>query len=138
MALLLRSQSRAACGGNGTAKETGTTTWFKPDSQIFEETGFSFRTLAQRFRERAPPLVASRHGEVLAPPVLYGRSLFAELASGPDGDGQGQQTVRAHLDRAEVLAWPDGALVDVDDPAALARARARLAGEDRRGDPSGS
>ena len=40
-------------GGNGTAKETGTTTWFKPDSQIFEETGFSFRTLAQRFREMA-------------------------------------------------------------------------------------
>jgi DNA gyrase subunit B len=35
------------------AKETGTTTWFKPDSEIFEETNFSDATLAQRFREMA-------------------------------------------------------------------------------------
>ncbi|MEO6196871.1 MAG: DNA topoisomerase (ATP-hydrolyzing) subunit B [Dehalococcoidia bacterium] len=35
------------------AKGTGTTTWFKPDAQIFEETNFSNETLAQRFREMA-------------------------------------------------------------------------------------
>ncbi|HEY5640359.1 MAG TPA: DNA topoisomerase (ATP-hydrolyzing) subunit B [Dehalococcoidia bacterium] len=34
-------------------KETGTTTWFLPDTEIFEETGFSFNTLMQRFREMA-------------------------------------------------------------------------------------
>jgi DNA gyrase subunit B len=39
--------------GNGSAKATGTTTWFKPDAQIFEETTFNFSTLAQRFREMA-------------------------------------------------------------------------------------
>ncbi len=39
--------------GNGTAKVTGTTTWFKPDKEIFEETEFNFRTLSQRFREMA-------------------------------------------------------------------------------------
>ena len=38
--------------GNG-AKHTGTATWFKPDAKIFEETTFSFSTLAQRFREMA-------------------------------------------------------------------------------------
>ena len=39
--------------GNGSAKMTGTTTWFKPDAEIFEETEFNFRTLSQRFREMA-------------------------------------------------------------------------------------
>jgi DNA gyrase subunit B len=35
------------------AKHTGTTTWFMPDSQIFEDTDFNFNTLMQRFREMA-------------------------------------------------------------------------------------
>jgi DNA gyrase subunit B len=35
------------------AKETGTTTWFKPDPEVFEDTQFSYSTLAQRFREMA-------------------------------------------------------------------------------------
>jgi DNA gyrase subunit B len=39
--------------GNGSAKLTGTTTWFKPDAEIFEETEFNFSTLSQRFREMA-------------------------------------------------------------------------------------
>jgi DNA gyrase subunit B len=34
-------------------KETGTTTWFKPDAEIFDETNFNDETLAQRFREMA-------------------------------------------------------------------------------------
>ncbi len=38
---------------NGSSKATGTTTWFKPDTEIFQETELSFRTLAQRFREMA-------------------------------------------------------------------------------------
>jgi DNA gyrase subunit B len=38
---------------NGSSKATGTTTWFKPDAEIFQETELSFRTLAQRFREMA-------------------------------------------------------------------------------------
>ncbi|MEK7247658.1 MAG: ATP-binding protein, partial [Chloroflexota bacterium] len=39
--------------GNGSAKITGTTTWFKPDHEIFEETALNFQTLSQRFREMA-------------------------------------------------------------------------------------
>jgi DNA gyrase subunit B len=39
---------------NGTASShTGTTTWFKPDPDIFGETEFSFSTLSERFREMA-------------------------------------------------------------------------------------
>jgi DNA gyrase subunit B len=39
---------------NGHAgSHTGTTTWFKPDPEIFGETEFSFSTLTERFREMA-------------------------------------------------------------------------------------
>lgn len=37
----------------GDTDETGTTTYFKPDAEIFEETVFEFDILAQRFRELA-------------------------------------------------------------------------------------
>jgi DNA gyrase subunit B len=37
----------------GKTKETGTTVWFKPDSQIFTELRFSYDTLANRMREMA-------------------------------------------------------------------------------------
>jgi DNA gyrase subunit B len=37
----------------GKAKGTGTTVWFKPDSQIFTETRFDYATLANRLRELA-------------------------------------------------------------------------------------
>src|SRR5205807_8741012 len=37
----------------GKAKGTGTTVWFKPDTQIFTETRFDFGTLANRLRELA-------------------------------------------------------------------------------------
>ena len=37
----------------GKTKRTGTKITFKPDSEIFEETNFSFDVLSQRFRERS-------------------------------------------------------------------------------------
>ena len=37
---------------NGSS-HTGTTTWFMPDPEIFDETEFSFSTLTERFREMA-------------------------------------------------------------------------------------
>jgi len=49
----LYKQSYERGKAKGSAKVTGTTTWFKPDQEIFEETEFNFRTLSQRFREMA-------------------------------------------------------------------------------------
>jgi DNA gyrase subunit B len=37
----------------GKAKATGTTVWFKPDTEIFTETRFDFAILASRLRELA-------------------------------------------------------------------------------------
>ncbi len=47
-----KAMGKLKTSSNG-AKETGTTTWFLPDTDIFEDTTFDFNTLTQRFREMA-------------------------------------------------------------------------------------
>ena len=49
-------------------------------------------TLAERYRSSAAPLVISDYGGVNAPPILYDRSLFAELLA-MEGEGCGKQVV---------------------------------------------
>jgi molybdenum cofactor cytidylyltransferase len=94
--------------------------------------------VAERFRATGAPIVASRYGEVLAPPVLYGRRLFGDLAAGGAGDGRGRELVRAAGAGLALCDWPADALVDVDDPASLAAARARLAAAGGPPDPPGA
>lgn len=84
-------------------------------------------TLAARYRETRPPLVASHYGAVQAPPTLYDRSLFAELLQIP-GERCAKQVVRRHEQEAVVVAWPESALRDIDVPADYEGARAELAG----------
>jgi molybdenum cofactor cytidylyltransferase len=71
--------------------------------------------LVERYRTTAAPLVISDYGGVNAPPMLYDRSLFAELAAMDDGRC-GKQVIRRHRDEAEVLTWPEQALTDLDTP----------------------
>jgi CTP:molybdopterin cytidylyltransferase MocA len=66
------------------------------------------------------PLVISDYAGVEAPPMLYDRALFGELAAMDDGRC-GKQVVRRHRHEAEVLAWPAEALTDLDTPEDLAR-----------------
>ncbi|HEX8910268.1 MAG TPA: nucleotidyltransferase family protein [Anaeromyxobacteraceae bacterium] len=87
------------------------------------------RAMGERWRRGGVPLVASRYGEVLAPPALFDRSLFDELCSGPAGDGRGREVTRRHLEDAALVDWPPEALADVDGPGDLAQARERLAAE---------
>ena len=47
-----KAKGGLSASSNG-AKDTGTTTWFMPDTDIFEDTTFDFATLSQRFREMA-------------------------------------------------------------------------------------
>lgn len=95
-------------------------------------TAHQLRAMADRWRGGAVPLVASRYGEVLAPPVLFARGLFEELCAGAPGDGQGRAVTRRHLHEAAIIEWPADALTDVDGPADLAAARRRLADEAAR------
>ncbi|HET6148204.1 MAG TPA: nucleotidyltransferase family protein [Polyangia bacterium] len=61
------------------------------------------------------PMVISRYGEVNAPPILYDRATFAELAALP-AQACGKEMVRRHRGEAVFLDWPPAALADVDVP----------------------
>lgn len=62
------------------------------------------------------PLGVSRYGDVLAPPLLFGRALWPELLAW-HGEGCGKAVVRAHEAEARLHDWPVEALQDVDTPA---------------------
>ncbi|MCC7052001.1 MAG: nucleotidyltransferase family protein [Gemmatimonadaceae bacterium] len=61
------------------------------------------------------PLAVSRYGDVLAPPLLFRRSLWPELLAW-HGEGCGKSVVRAHRHEAVMHDWPEAALRDVDTP----------------------
>jgi molybdenum cofactor cytidylyltransferase len=86
------------------------------------------RAVVERFRAGDAPLVVSTYGDVLAPPILYGRGLFEELRA-LDGDGCGKRVVKAHRAEAVELQWPPSALTDLDVPDDVERARMRIEGE---------
>lgn len=79
--------------------------------------------LVARYREGSGPIVASRYGDVHAPPILYDRALFGELRA-MQGRGCGKAVVKADPDRVVAVDWPEEALTDVDRPADLDRVRA--------------
>jgi molybdenum cofactor cytidylyltransferase len=63
----------------------------------------------------AEPLGVSRYGDVLAPPLVFRRSLWPELLAW-HGEGCGKAVVRAHEAEARMYDWPVDALQDVDTP----------------------
>ena len=72
-------------------------------------------TLIGRYRSGDAPLVVSDYGGVNAPPILYDRSLFGELAVS-EGQGCGKHVVKKHRHEAAFVAWPVEALADLDVP----------------------
>ncbi len=83
--------------------------------------------LVERYRTSDALLVFSEYDGVQAPPTLFDRSLFADLA-GPEGKGCGKRMRRRHPDQTSVVAWPAAALADLDVPEDYARVKAQLAG----------
>ena len=83
--------------------------------------------VVERSRATGAPLVVSQYGEVKAPPILYDRALFAELLSLP-GERCAKQVVRRHKQEAQVVAWPEQALRDIDVALDYERASAEMAG----------
>jgi len=83
------------------------------------------RSLVERYRAGQAPLVVSLYGEVLAPPILYGRPLFPELRA-LDGEACGKRVVKAHRAEAIEMVWPPSALADLDVPDDLDRLRTRI------------
>lgn len=71
--------------------------------------------MIRRYQSTRAPLVISDYEGVNAPPMLYDRRLFAELAATP-GERCGRQVVERHRGEAEVLQWSAAALADLDVP----------------------
>ena len=79
--------------------------------------------LVARYRTTSVPLVISDYAGVIAPPMVYDRTLFDEIRDMAEGRC-GKQVVKRHRQEAEVLSWPATALADVDVPDDYQRLRA--------------
>jgi molybdenum cofactor cytidylyltransferase len=85
-------------------------------------TASDFRTVLDAYRQHAPAIVSVRYGEVMAPPHLFERDLFPELARLRHG---ARSVLQRHLDRTMVLQFPPDLLVDIDTPEDYELARSR-------------
>jgi molybdenum cofactor cytidylyltransferase len=84
------------------------------------------RTVVDVYRRQGAALVASRYGEVTAPPNLFGPALVAEFAALEDG-GCARQVLRRHAHEAVFCDWPAEVLADVDRPEDYDRLAALMA-----------
>ncbi|HMF98712.1 MAG TPA: nucleotidyltransferase family protein [Vicinamibacterales bacterium] len=84
-------------------------------------------TLMRKYRDSDAPLVISNYEGVNAPPMLYDRALFGELAMS-EGQGCGKHVVEKHRHEAESASWPVEALTDLDTPEDFQRVTATAAG----------
>lgn len=82
-------------------------------------------TLVELYRSRSVPLVVSDYDGVTAPPYLYDRSLFPQVAALPGHCDK--RVIKRNREGAAVARWPAAALADVDEPADLEAARRRVA-----------
>jgi len=86
-------------------------------------------SLMALYRTSDVPLVLSDYEGVNAPPMLYDRSLFAELVAMDDGRC-GKQVVKRHRHEARIIGWPAFALADLDTPEDAERVIAAVTAHD--------
>jgi molybdenum cofactor cytidylyltransferase len=82
----------------------------------------SFRAIVDSYERTRKPIVIARSGGRRGHPVLFDRSVFAELHSAPEGEGA-RHVVNADASRVQYVDLDDpGINLDLDTPADLARA----------------
>jgi molybdenum cofactor cytidylyltransferase len=86
-------------------------------------TAADYRRVLQAYLETRPAIVSVRYGEVMAPPHLFVRALFPELAQLQHG---ARPVLERHADRALVVRLPSDLLMDIDTPEDYERAKARV------------
>lgn len=89
-------------------------------------TASEYRRILDIYREQAPVVVSVRYGDVMAPPHLFSRQLFPELAQLTHG---ARSVLEQHRDEMVVLQFPPELLQDVDTPEDYERARRRLSSD---------
>ena len=82
-----------------------------------------YRTVLDTYRRQAPAIISVRYGDVMAPPHLFEREFFPELARLEHG---ARPVLQRHRDRATVLQFPPNLLMDIDTPEDYELARSRL------------
>jgi len=87
-------------------------------------TAAEYRAILDAWRLQAPLIVGSRFGEVTAPPHLFVRALYPELAALQHG---ARAILQRHAGQMVVLHFPADLLLDIDTPADYERAQARVA-----------
>lgn len=83
----------------------------------------AYRLMLDTFRRIAPAIVCARYGGVTAPPHIFARELFPELAALHHG---ARDLLARHRDRTHLLQLSPDLLMDVDTPDDYERAKARL------------
>jgi len=86
-------------------------------------TSSDYRRLLDTFREHHGGIVSVRYGDVTAPPHLFDRQFFPELARLEHG---AKPVLKAHLEDTVVLQFDPELLLDVDTMEDYERARALL------------
>jgi len=87
-------------------------------------TAREYRAILEMWRLQQPLIVGSRFGEVTAPPHLFARALYPELAALEHG---ARSVLQRHARQMVVLHFPSDLLLDIDTPDDYERARSRVA-----------
>src|SRR6266850_2495718 len=83
----------------------------------------NYRSILDAFRQQAPAIVSVRYGDVTAPPHMFSKDLFPELAALVHG---ARPVLERHSDQRIVLPFPAELLQDIDTPEDYEVARRRL------------
>jgi molybdenum cofactor cytidylyltransferase len=83
-----------------------------------------YRRLLDTYRDHAPAIICVRYGEVTAPPHLFSREFFGELAQLEHG---ARPVLQRHRDRTTILQFSPELLLDIDTPEDYERAVERVA-----------
>ena len=87
-------------------------------------TSVEYRKVLETYRQQHSPIVSVRYGEVMAPPHLFAREFFPELAALTHG---ARPVLLSHRDQTTILTFDSDLLVDVDTPEDYEDVKRRLA-----------
>jgi len=79
-----------------------------------------YRRMLEAFRERGHGIVCARYGDVTAPPHVFDREFFPELALLEHG---ARPVLQRHRDRTRIVELPPDLLLDIDTPQDYERAK---------------
>jgi molybdenum cofactor cytidylyltransferase len=82
-----------------------------------------YRKVLETYLQSHSPIVSVRYGEVMAPPHLFSREFFPELAALEHG---ARPVLLSHRDKTTILKFPADLLVDVDTPEDYEEVKRRL------------